>query len=56
MPANTEQFFIGLIVIAAILYIVQLFVPIPAKILQILWIVLGVVVAIWAVRFLFGLI
>jgi hypothetical protein len=55
LPAGTEQFAIALVVIAAIFYIVQLFVPIPEKIKQIFWIVLGVVAAVWAIRFLFGL-
>lgn len=40
------------IVVGAIIYIASLVLPIPPKIIQILWIVFVVIVAIYAIRFL----
>lgn len=44
------------IILAAIIYVAQLILPIPPKIVQIIWILFLVVVVIFALKFLVGLV
>ena len=50
------EFLVAIIVLAMLFAILKMFVPIDARIENIIWLVVAAVVAIWAVKFLIPLI
>jgi hypothetical protein len=46
------EFLVTVVIIAVVFAILTKFVPIPAKVVNIIWLVIAAIVAIWAIRLL----